>query len=569
MEIKKISLISLFLIFLSGVALAQNIPPGQGAGAEGARFKKETEQKIEGLQKKKAKAPEIPIEEKAAPAAPEGVAFVLKDVKISGVTLFKPEDFRPVYEPYIGKKITYKDLSYLSDKIKAKYKEKGYLTTTAYLPEQEIKEGVVEIRVAEGKAGNIKIEGNKWTSSSLIEKYIHLKKNELLNVNTLQRDILRLNQGTDLQLYATLTKGEAPETSDITLKAVEKNPYHAVVGFDNQGTRLTGKDRGSLILWSSNLTGNLDTIFINNLFSSNSLGESVNYAIPIGTNGTKFGIDSTYFKMKIGKEFKPFDITGVTQIYSPHISWELALDELFQANLNLGMDIKSIIQKTGGTQSSDDQLRTPYFGFNFTQNDNFGQTSFSPRFDFGTSNFWGSSSRNHTSASRAGTGGDFFKYSQYVGRIQKMPFDSYISIRSQFQAASHTLPSSEQLQIGGANSVRGYPEGDYLSDNGGYVSADWVMPMFFIPKDWKLAGQPTVLRHQIEPVLFADIGGGGLKKVETGELKDKFLAGIGAGLRVHFSNKYSLRLDWAKHVGDRPTAGSGPSNFYITFQSEV
>ena len=197
-----------------------------------------------------------------------------------------------------------------------------------------------------------------------------------------------------------------------------------------------------------------------------------------------------------------------------------------------------------------------------------GQSTFSPKFDFGTSGFLGASPYDHAKASRPGTGGFFFKYEQSLNRLQKMFLDSYMYIRSQFQIASQPLAPSEQLQLGGAESIRGYPEGDYLADTGAFVNFDWTFPMYIIPKSWKLPGQDTPLRYQIEPVFFVDVGGGTLNKTLPGERNSKFLAAVGGGLRVKFKY-FSLRLDWAGSIGDKPTSGSGPSTFYFTFQSEI
>jgi hemolysin activation/secretion protein len=232
------------------------------------------------------------------------------------------------------------------------------------------------------------------------------------------------------------------------------------------------------------------------------------------------------------------------------------------------MDIKSIKKTTDGAKTSDDQLRIPYFGFSFSKNDAYGQTSFAPQFNFSTSNFLGASECNHISATRPDSGGSFFKYEQSLNRLQRMPWNSYLSVRSQFQAASHTLPSSEELQLGGVYSIRGYPEGDYLCDIGGYASTDWVMPTYLIPADWKLTKTDRPLRNLIETVLFMDIGGGELKKVASGERPDKFLIGIGCGFRFHLFKGTYLSLQWARPVGDRPVGGSGPSTFYFTFQAE-
>ena len=572
----KINSIFFLILFLSLCcflpSFAQNLPPGQEPGAQVERLQKESEARKKAFEKRRTNPAEIqiPQEKEKIPQTEEKISFTLVQIRITGATIFTPAQFEPLYKPYLNQEITLKDLDDIVAKINAEYQKAGYLTTSVYLPKQEIKDGVVEIQVLEGRMGGLKIEGNKYFSTSLIEKYFHTKKGGILNINQLQRDLLRLNLTSDLDLKSVVSAGKDPGTTDITLSAKENFPCHLGASFDNQGTRLTGKWRQSASFRSSNATGNFDSFYESSIFSSDTFGEFVSYSLPIGTYGTKFGLDATYFKMRIGKEFKPFEIRGLSQIYDPHLSWELALREAFQANANLGLEIKSIQKKTLGTVTSSDQLRIPYFGFNFTETDSFaGQTTFSPKFSFGTSGFLGASSLNHPSASRAGTGGSFFKYEQALNRIQRMPLDSYLSIHTNFQAASHTLVSSEQLQLGGANSIRGYPEGDYLADMGGNMNLDWVMPMYLIPKDWKLNNSGTSMRHLIEPVFFTDIGGGRLKKVMPGELRDKFLSSIGGGLKFHFGRYASLNLEWARYTGNRPTSGSGPSTFYLTFQSEI
>ncbi|MDO8489721.1 MAG: ShlB/FhaC/HecB family hemolysin secretion/activation protein [Candidatus Omnitrophota bacterium] len=562
-------LVVIFVFFCISLAFAQ---PGQEPGAQAQRLQNESEAKEKALSRKKIKPAEIlvPEEKEKAVAVKEQISFTLTQIRVTGLTVFTPQQIEPLYTYYVNQKVTFKNIDDIASKIKAMYKREGYFTTTVYIPQQEIKGGVVQISVVEGKMGELKIEGNKYFSSDLIEKFFHVKKNEILNINKLQRDILRLNSNSDLELTSVLSPGKEPETSDITLKAKENFPFHIGANFDNQGTRLSGKWRQSPTFRTSNATGNFDSLYESSVFSSDSFGEFASYALPIGTYGTKFNINATYFKSRLGKEFKALEIRGISQIYNPYLSWELALREDFQASANLGMDIKSIKKKTSGSVTSSDQLRTPYFGFDFAKIDSFsGQTTFSPKFSFGTSGFLGASHRNHPTSSRAGTGGYFFKYEQALNRIQRMPLDSYLSVRTNFLAASHTLASSEQFQLGGANSIRGYPEGDYLADMGGSLNLDWVMPMYLIPKDWKLNNSQTPLRHLIEPVIFADVGGGRLKKVIPGELRDKFLSGAGGGFRFHFGRYASLNLQWARYTGNKPTSGSGPSTFYFTFQSEI
>lgn len=559
-----------FFYFSCNPAYAQQ--SGEDVGAQSERFRKGIEEKRQQTEEKAVKPAEIEFREKKEEAPEGGPSFVLKEVMVTGSTIFRPDDLVSAYEPYLAKEVRFKDLEVIADKIKARYKEQGFFTTTAYVPQQDIKDGKVEIRIVEGKMGALIFEGNKWFSSAVIEKFFHSKKNGFLNVKILQRDLLRLNLNPDLNIKAVISAGKEPETSDITLKAQESFSDHAGFGVDNQGSRLVGKYRPMYFVRSSNATGRLDSFYLSYLFSSSSSGESLSYAIPVGTYGTKFALDIAYFETKLGKEFTDLDITGTTQSCVPHVIWELALSDTYQASADLGLEIKAVKKQIGENVTSNDQMRLPYVSFNFAKSDAWGgggQTVFNPRITFSTENFLGASSRNHPTASRANTGGFFAKYEQELQRIQRMPFGTYVSLKTHFQLASHTLASSEQLQIGGANSIRGYPEGEYLADSGGYMNFEWFFPAYFIPERWKLPNAKLSLRHQIEPVFFVDAGKGELKKVLSGEKKDRFLAGIGGGFRIRLNDNFYLRLEWASRIGNRPAGNSGPSTFHMAFQYDI
>lgn len=565
-------LVSLSPFFLYSPASAA-VPPGDEPGAQASRFQSEAIGERQTVEKKKVKKPDIEVKEEETPApAAKGPSFILKGLKVTGSTLFKDEEFLPVYESYLDKSVTFQDLDGIAKKITAKYKEKGYLTTTAYIPEQDIGAGKVEIKVAEGKVGDLTVEGNKWFTAPLVKKYIRVKKNELLNLFVLQRDLLQLNQNSDLEVKTVIAAGREPGTSDIVLKVKDKYPYHAGVSVDNQGTRLVGKWRDSFSFRSTNLTGRNDSVFFTTLMGKLSAGNFGSYAIPLNTTGLKLGMDFTVFTTKLGSEYKAQDITGISQMYTPHLTGDIYLSEDFQADVDSGLEIKSIKKFTQGNTTSNDQLRLPYMGFNFTKVDTIGgggQTTFSPKFTFGTSHFLGASKFDHPTASRDGTGGFFFKYEQTIRRTQRMPQESYISIRSQFQTTSATLPSSEQFQIGGMSTVRGYPEGEYIADIGASLNVDWFFPCYLFPKDYKLPYAEAPLRQQIQPVIFMDLAGGKLKRAFPGERPIRFLMGLGGGLKIQYNRNVFLRLEWAGRVGDRPGGGQGPSNFHMSFQLEV
>lgn len=556
----------IFLAFPTTLRAENTLPKaGQDLAGQAERFRQEysLERKLIKLKRSKALIENAPSTESSVAG---NESFVLKDIHITGMTIIEPERLRSIWVTYLGEKITMKDLQHIIDEIKDLYSSVKFLTSKVYLPVQEISSGFVEIRVAEGRMGALNVEGNKHVKTAMIKKAFHTPRGQILDLNNIQKDVMRLNENPDLNVRTILEPGETPETTNVTLKVKDKNPVHVYVGFDNQGTRLVGRYRESISVSTTNLTGHLDQLSLSAVKSTLSSGEFLSYRLPVGSNGVKVGMDLGNFNLKLGKELKPSRVTGSTKTYTPNMSWEMYRSENVQINSRIGLRIKDIKKQVDRTKVTDDQLRLPYYGIDIVRSDATGQTNFSPELSFGTDRFLGATSRNNINASRAGAGGAFTKYEHNLSRTQRMPWDSYLQVKSGFQAASESLPSSEQFQLGGANSIRGYPEGDYLADMGANLNTDWVFPMYVIPESWRLKGSEIDLRHQIQPVIFMDLGGGKLDKVLPGEVKSKFLMGVGGGLRFNFNSFAYLKLEWGYPLGDDPIRGTGPSTFNVSVQ---
>lgn len=545
---------------------AQNVPPSQDIGAQAQQLQKKVEQIQKTVESKKAALEKASEEENLRKRQ---VIFMLKKMAVRGSSIFTEKELAGVYGPYLNKYVNFNDINNIITGIKGLYQQKGYLTTVVYFPQQEIKDGAVEIFIIEGKMGQLGVEGNRYFSTKFLARNIHLPHGTILNMNQLNRDLLWINKNGDLQAVSVIGPGKEPGTTDVIVKVQDKRTWHVGTSFDNNGSRILGKYRGGSYVRSTNATGHGDSLFINTLMNSRLLGQSVSYRTPVGTRGTQVGIDYSHFTMKLGKEFKSYDITGTTNQGSVEISQELYLAENMELSAAGGLSVKSITKHVLGQRVSDDQLRIPYMSMAWSESDAWGNTSVTPRLDFGTGGFLGASTRNHPSASRAGTGGFYVKYSQEISRTQKMLWDSYIRLSSQFSAASHTLPSSEQFQIGGEDSVRGYPEGDYSADVGGTFSVEWNFPMYLFPKQWKLPKDEVSLRNRIMPYVFMDAGVGSLKKVLPGERQQKSLMSLGGGFRARLYKSIFFNADWGVPVSDDPAAGSGPSTFHFSLQMEM
>jgi hemolysin activation/secretion protein len=551
----------LCLFYKDAFAAAPSLPSGQDLEAQAERFRSEYSQERRSI--KETGKPSVRFEEDQTVLAPETV-FELKSVRVTGTTYFDPARFSFIWGVYIGKTVGNYDLNKIAHMIKRVYKDLGYLTTLVYFPPQDIKNGEVEICVVEGKRADLIVEGNIRNSSSSIAKYIHTFRGELLDMGEIQKDMMRLNDNQDLKVSSVLSAGKKPETVDVTLKVKESFPYHVSAGIDNQGSRLTGRYRESLALNTSNLTGHRDELSVNAVLTKLSSGQFIFYEAPVGTYGTKLGMEAGFFRAKLGEEYRDYDITTVTQFYNPHASFELYRSQDFQADLRTGLKINNVRKKQAADVRTNERLRLPYVALDIVENDEKGQTNFSPELSVNTPGLMGASRRDNPLASRAGTDVAFVKYAQTINRSQLMPWNSYIEILSRFQTASHTLPSSEQMQLGGVNSIRGYPEGDFLADMGASLNMNWHFPLYFVSPSFKVAG--FNIREQVDPILFFDIGEGWLFKTERTETGSKFLAGVGGGFSIHVRKNAHLKLQWAKAVGDEPIHGAGSSVFSVSFQ---
>ena len=100
------SFLIIFIFFVASSARAQTPPPGESPEAMGSRYQAEMEKEKKALEKKKVKPPKIEIEKEAKKPVPEGPSFVLKELTVTGATVFTPEELKPLYAPCIDKTVS-------------------------------------------------------------------------------------------------------------------------------------------------------------------------------------------------------------------------------------------------------------------------------------------------------------------------------------------------------------------------------------------------------------------------------------------------------------------------------
>jgi hemolysin activation/secretion protein len=150
-----------------------------------------------------------------------------------------------------------------------------------------------------------------------------------------------------------------------------------------------------------------------------------------------------------------------------------------------------------------------------------------------------------------------------------MFFQTQLFLSLGYQLTPNKLVPQEQFYLGGATTVRGYPEGDYLSDQGILFNVDYLVPLPLVPEDWKLPYSEVPLKRQIQLDFFFDEGYGKLRGASEDEPESRNLMGVGAGLRIYLYKNIYARLALAHVIGDEPLTESDHTRFHFSLQTEI
>ncbi len=563
-------MVSVWMLFgVPAIFAATDLDKNQSAGAQQAYFQQEQEFRARVLKTRLEERAKAEIETPdIAEGLKEGKAFLLTDVLLTGNDSIPSEAFAPILQKYKGREVYMSDLRSLATEIKRYYRDAGYISAYVYLPPQTISDGKVEIVVIEGKLGTIEVTGNKWFSDKVIKRFLSFREGEILSYDDLRRGLLFINQHRDIQVKAILKPGKESGTTDLEIATKDKFPVHPGVDVNNLGTPNTGKTRVGFSLSDTNLLGQMDQ-----LSSRFQLGKSVwavgaDYNIPVHSSGTLLGMAYSRSSVELGGDFESLAINGAASTYSVYALQPVIRKSWIETTLNLGFDWKSAKNQMLGSKSGVDELRILNVGVNPEFTDRWGKTYFPNSFHEGFSGFLGASHKNDPGATRPGSGGQFFIYRSSLMRYQRLPWGMMYTFRGQLQLTNNALAPSEQLNLGGALAVRGYPEGEYLADYGAFMTNEVYIPTYFFPKNWKLPRSNEPLRQQIQAVPFFDVGGGALRKPMTGEKESRTLAGTGIGIRIRLFDKVYGRIQWATPTGSKASNGSETA-FYYGVSAEI
>jgi hemolysin activation/secretion protein len=181
-----------------------------------------------------------------APAATNATAAVKTNAvprfsviayEIRGDTLLSTNTLMSIFAKRTGTNVALSDITQAASDLQMEYRNRGYPTVNVTIPPQQLTNGIVKIRVFQGRLSEILVAQNRYFSSNNVMRALpSLHTNIILNGALFQAELDLANASQDRQIYPELEPGLQENTTTLQLRVKDRLPLHAKVDFNNQNS---------------------------------------------------------------------------------------------------------------------------------------------------------------------------------------------------------------------------------------------------------------------------------------------------------------------------------------------
>lgn len=437
----------------------------------------------------------------------------------------------------------------------------------------------IDIRFEEPASSTNASEGatyrdeGRWFTSKQIRRRLErslVSPGQPFNYHLLYSQFRDINSNPDLAANIELRlpkdgEADADDTRSlgVDVSVRENYPVHAIVGIDNYSTDAADNWTARATLQRLNLWRADHALTLNGFSALNGslYGGAGSYYIPfeLGSRDAAFTVHGGYSKVDSKEVVKYIDVEGDGYFYGAQSSVELLDSARHSLRLALGLTYRYtkdhlVLHEDGSKNELEEsgvKLLPLSLALMYSSKD---LDSLMGR-NYATVEAvynLGGSSQDEFERMREDADKDYWLTRAQLARIQTVggTYDadagwsgrSMLFAKLDAQYAGGPLVSAEQMGVGGAASVRGYKEREFLGDHAAVFTLEYRTPLYLglltRPKEGKAAND------RVQFVVFSDVGGSWREDPLPGEDHSQALWGAGAGLRFAWSDYLQLRFDY-------------------------
>ncbi|MEL6494532.1 MAG: ShlB/FhaC/HecB family hemolysin secretion/activation protein [Cyanobacteria bacterium J06623_7] len=463
--------------------------------------------------------------------------IIVRDFEIVGSSIFSEQELNQALKPYRNRPLTLPELFQARSQVTKLYTDRGYISSGAYIPPQELANGRVTIAVLEGKLEAVKVSGTKHLSKDYVSSRVEGAAGKPINLNSILSalQLLRLDPSIE-SVSAELSAGIRPGTSLLDIKIQEADVFNISTGFTNSRSPSVGATERSIGLNHGNLLGFSDRLNLEYANTKGSNAFDLAYDVPVNSrNGTikaAFGINHNDV---VEQPFTPIEIESQARYYELSLRQPVILEPTKEFALGMSLtrtesetfvEDRRFFLSRGANDDGETKISAVRLFQEFVNRSAEDVLAFRSQLSLGV-DAWGATSNDDGEPDS-----NFLAWrgqSQWVRRLDE---DFLLLLRGDAQLSTGNLVPLEQFRIGGINSARGYRQDLSLGDSGLFGSAELRIPIWRSPKFNSLV--------QITP--FFDIGT--VWNNDDIEVTNATLPSVGVGLNLNLGNNFNARLDW-------------------------
>ncbi|MFN3355184.1 MAG: ShlB/FhaC/HecB family hemolysin secretion/activation protein, partial [Pseudomonas sp.] len=279
-----------------------------------------------------------------APATPADTrCFPIQDIELKGADSLSAADRTRLLKPYIGQCLGVTQLNELLKVITDYYIAKGRVTSRAYLPQQDLSSGHLQVLVVEGKLEGIKgAQGSTVTDRELAMAFPG-KVGEALNLREVEQLVDQLSRLPSKQAQMELTPGTQIGGSEVLVKNQPQKPWRASLSRNNDGQKSTGEQQwGAGLEWDSPLgladqlivRGGHDAISDHQKTSKNSM---LYYNVPWGWWNFSYTYSESEYRAPGDLDGFKYKQTGDSQNHQLRAERVIHRDDVSKTSVNVGL----------------------------------------------------------------------------------------------------------------------------------------------------------------------------------------------------------------------------------------
>jgi hemolysin activation/secretion protein len=490
-----------------------------------------------------------PAEQTAAKSAEAEAAprFDVWEYRVVGNSVLDHKVIEKTVYGYLGPGKSLDDVEKARTALEKAYRDAGYSAASIDIPEQDVNEGVVILKVGEGKVGRLKVTGSHYFSLGHIrEKVPALAEGKALNLTEVQDQLSQLaGESADRTVTPVMRAGRTPGTMEVDLAVEDQLPLHGSVELNARNSANTSRLRLAGMVRYDNLWQRFHSASLQYQVSpedpDNVQVWSGTYVMPVDFLDARLafygiGLDSQSSVTTAGA----LSVVGNGQIYGLRLVKPLPGAQGFSHSVTLGWDYKDFGQSVllVGADAQNTPISYSPFQIGYGGSLGYGDgsfTQFNLETDFSIRGL--GNTQQEFENKRYGAQSNYLYLVGDLRHRQSLPEDLALQLRLAGQVTTTPLISNEQMGAGGMQTVRGYHEVERLGDNGVNGSVE-----FYSPNVGPYAYEGF---NELRFMVFGDLARLWIKDPLPGSPSRYDLASAGTGFRMQLLKQIVGEFYWA------------------------